>query len=687
MLLSAFPPSGSSLLACPVCLGPLAERPGMARCRTCDLRYGREDGVYLLGPPFAVDQGPESFCTARMRRLLDETSARGWEEARRNFTSDVLGGALPAPGQSRFAQARAKVAGSTWEDTLQDLVDSTRGAWKFLLGLHPGARVLFLGPSWGAAPLSLARSCAHVVVLDGLLERLQLTARQATGCGLDNLTFARVVDPLHLPLADASVDLVAVPGLAEWFMAVNGDRPLPRRCGDALLRELRRVLVPGGQVYLATDNRFGLSSLLGGRRPAGTAYTPRGLRTAASAAGFAGCNLFSPVPFRHKFHQILDLERTDRMNFCADPYRTRGRVLRPLVRAWDRCNKDGAVERRLYPSLPGLGAVLSTAPAPESMAERVIRHLSARGQIPASAGSLSRYYVRPKGVAVLGAGPAGEGGVIVRLPLDERAAATCARHHRTLVVLAGDHRIPVAVRRLIPTPLAEGEFEGQTYFAESARPGESGRLYYSLADHRYDHAIVNAAEALRQLRRATETPVRIDRAEYNRLCGAWLAELKDLVDEPDRPAIDAIARLLEDALLGTTLPLGWYHGDYDFANLLYGPDDALTGILDFELFDPHGLPLIDLLLLLARRPIRDKRLSFGTLFVGSILVRDFPPLEAELLETEMKVLGIDERLYRAIALCCWLNHLRLRRDSWLIRSPSWLASNLLEVVESVRSIL
>jgi aminoglycoside phosphotransferase (APT) family kinase protein/SAM-dependent methyltransferase len=682
------PISGAStLLACPICLGPLSERAGTVRCRTCALRYAREDGVHLLGPPFTLERESETFCGERMRHLLEEAAVRGWEEARERFTGEVLAGSLRAPGRSRWARVRAKLAGTTWEDTLQDLVDPTRGGWKFLLDLHPAARVLFLGPSWGAGPLSLARSCGHVVMLDGVLERLQLTHQQASGCGLDNMSFARVVDPVHLPLPAASIDLVVVPGLAEWFMAVAGDRPVPSDCGAALLRELRRVLVEDGQAYVATDSRFGVAWLLGGRRPAGASYSPRTLRRAAEAAGFSTTALFAPVPFRHKFHQILDLDRTDRMNFCADPYRTRGRVLRPLVKAWDRCNRDGAIERRLYPSLPGLSAVLSNGSANPSFAERVLHHLRADGSIPTSAGSLTRYFVRPKGVAVLGAGPSGAGGVFVRLPLDERAEASCTRHHRALLMLRNDQRIPAAVRDLFPAPLAQGTFDGQTYFAESARPGESGRLYYSQPTRRYDRAIVNAAEVLRQLRRATEQPVHIDRAEYDRLCGFWLAELKELVSAEHRGAFEAIAHLLQETLLGATLPLGWYHGDYDFANLLYGRGDRLTGILDFEIFDPQGLPLIDLLLLLARRPIRKGGMAFGTLFVRSILQRELPPLEAKLLATEMETLGIDERLYRAIALCCWLNHLRLRRDSWLVRSPSWLESNLHEVVESVRSVL
>src|SRR5207249_1314382 len=78
---------------------------------------------------------------------------------------------------------------------------------------------------------------------------------------------------------------------------------------------------------------------------------------------------------------------------------------------------------------------------------------------------------------------------------------------------------------------------------------------------------------------------------------------------------------------------------------------------------------------------------FGTLFARSILARKLPPLEARLVEEEMRTVGADEELYRALALCCWLDHLRLRRDSWLVRSPSWLDQNLHEAVEAVRRSL
>jgi hypothetical protein len=357
---------------------------------------------------------------------------------------------------------------------------------------------------------------------------------------------------------------------------------------------------------------------------------------------------------------------------------------------WDALNRNGAAERRLYPCLPGMSAVLSAGADTQSFAERVVKHVVSANGNGHGPTPLSRYFVRPKGVAVLVAGRPEQGpheGIVVRLPLEPKAEATCALHHRTLETFAADPRLSAALKDLFPAPIAHGTFEGQPFFAETSLIGESGRRYYSRSGRRYDRAIINAAEVLCGLRRATEEPIRIDQAEFDRLCGSWLGELAGLVRDENRATLEALGGFLTRALIGSTLPLGWHHGDYDFANLLYGPNDAVTGVLDFEVFDPRGLPLIDLLLLLARRPIRKQGVAFGTLFTDVILKRDLPPLEAGILAREMQVLGVDEPLYRALALCCWLNHLRLRRDTWLVRSPSWLDDNLHTVVESVRRVL
>src|SRR5439155_1245971 len=159
-------------------------RAPRVRCAACALRYPRRDGVYLLGPPFAVNVAGRTFASDRMRRLAADAHAAGWDVARQRFAAEVLAGTLRAPEQSRWARLRAKVAGTTWEDTLQDLVDPTRAGRKFLLNLRSNACALFLGPSQRSAPVILARSAAHVVVLDGSVERLRLVHEQAAAAGL-----------------------------------------------------------------------------------------------------------------------------------------------------------------------------------------------------------------------------------------------------------------------------------------------------------------------------------------------------------------------------------------------------------------------------------------------------------------------------------------------------------------------
>src|SRR5262249_22224392 len=91
----------------------------------------------------------------------------------------------------------------------------------------------------------------------------------------------------------------------------------------------------------------------------------------------------------------------DRMNLSADAYRTRGRLLRAMVKTWDLSNRNGAVEQRLYPHLPGVSALLSTGTGSTSLAERVLAHLGETGRVAPGAAHLARYFVRPKGVAVL----------------------------------------------------------------------------------------------------------------------------------------------------------------------------------------------------------------------------------------------------------------------------------------------
>lgn len=117
----------------------------------------------------------------------------------------------------------------------------TRKRLREILAPEPGQRVLEVGPGTGYYAVHAARWLGPdgtLDVLDVQQEMLDHTSRRARGLGLENVVTARG-DASALPYADGSFD-------AAYLALVLGEVPDQ----DAALRELRRVLKPGGRLVV-----------------------------------------------------------------------------------------------------------------------------------------------------------------------------------------------------------------------------------------------------------------------------------------------------------------------------------------------------------------------------------------------------------------------------------------------------
>ena len=123
--------------------------------------------------------------------------------------------------------------------------------WVDATGLEPGAAVLDAGCGAGLAAAALARRGYRVDAVDASPAMVQLTTSRAAELGLEGAISAQTADVQRLPFADRSFELVVALGLLPWV-----DDP------DATLRELARVLRPGGHAIVSADNRARLSFLL-----------------------------------------------------------------------------------------------------------------------------------------------------------------------------------------------------------------------------------------------------------------------------------------------------------------------------------------------------------------------------------------------------------------------------------------
>jgi SAM-dependent methyltransferase len=122
--------------------------------------------------------------------------------------------------------------------------------------------VVDLGCGFGTNTVALARSAERVIALDTSADRVALTAARARAEGLENVIVRRA-SGTQLPVDNASCDLLVVVGVLEWVPAFEaGD---PDEVQLRVLREIARVLKPGGVLLLGIENRYGGRYFLGGR--------------------------------------------------------------------------------------------------------------------------------------------------------------------------------------------------------------------------------------------------------------------------------------------------------------------------------------------------------------------------------------------------------------------------------------
>jgi ubiquinone/menaquinone biosynthesis C-methylase UbiE len=117
----------------------------------------------------------------------------------------------------------------------------TRERLREILAPSPGERLLEVGPGTGYYALPVAEWLApdgRVDVLDVQQEMLDHTLRRAAEQGIENITPARA-DARELPYPDDSFD-------GAYLVTVLGEIPDQ----DAALRELRRVVKPGGRIVV-----------------------------------------------------------------------------------------------------------------------------------------------------------------------------------------------------------------------------------------------------------------------------------------------------------------------------------------------------------------------------------------------------------------------------------------------------
>ncbi len=198
--------------------------------------------------------------------------------------------------QANWADHARMQASQRWERPSAEMGKAVTDALVEYADPQPGERVLDVACGTGAPSLKVARRVGptgSVVATDVSEEPLKIAAERANERALANIRFERA-DVHALPYAGAEFDLVTCRFGAMFFV------DLPKA-----LREIRRVLKPGGRIAFATWGSFDqpyfqatvqvMMRNTGMNIPAGAAamfkFATRGtLAKAMTEAGFAGAS-------------------------------------------------------------------------------------------------------------------------------------------------------------------------------------------------------------------------------------------------------------------------------------------------------------------------------------------------------------------------------------------------------------
>jgi SAM-dependent methyltransferase len=537
-------------------------------------------------------------------------------------------------------------------------VSFDRAGWRFLVRPGPLDRLLCLDTLFGSTALGLSSMCRQLSVIQFNAHFLQVIQQRFHDKGVSNTDYAHISPHnISLPFPDHHFDGFVLYDLGMAFPWQTIGRTTLAPVGlRKLFIEVHRVLKHDGFLYVGVPNRCG--------------YTRWGkaLRRERSSAGVTSA---MPWISWHQMRRLLrqvGLQTVQPYRLVLDDDRLVEIVLERRYRSVkNRFTYKEAVKELLLSEplgswvAPAYGLVAFKGKSSANFLDRLITDLKQRGVLPARTQEPSvvkRYQIlHGKVILSVGRARAPYGEKIVVLPLE---ATVSARRRHEAAILRELVRTGVQLASMIPTFYGEGRVDRQQYFVQRELPGQSVDV-----DGPWLHAVTqHAAQVLLTFHAETAQSHIVDNAVFTRLFSDPLRCVIDKLGPGIESAVESIEAALRERLWGRWMPTVWTHGDYKIENVLIDRHTrAIQGVIDWDLSQPEGLPLLDLLYLIAyNRVIREGKV-IADFFLGHILPKRFSPFEESICHTYIRDIGLDDAVIDALHIMFWIHHVAYRVES------------------------
>ena len=523
----------------------------------------------------------------------------------------------------------------------------------------------------GALCEALAPRCRRLVVLaadEAAASSLQAAADRA---GLVNVEVVCLDWSGEWPVADASVDLIVLQRVNTWIEKAG---PARADLASHILDQIVRLLGDGGTFLIADNNPFNfrclssplacMSRIRGGRRYLSHAQVVDRM----SSAGFHLQTMAGDFVFDRSMYPIPEFLDVQGPGLCGDVARGRRQSLRRRI-------IDHPRVKAYWPSF----LIAGSRDASMALAGRICAQYAPEddaAQAPEAKSAVVRRMVSGNSgvtIMIMGNVSGCEGDVVLRLATQEQGSETLARNADTLAALQG--------RDEVPDLLLRGTMEGFDYSLEACVKG----MHVDDLGVDYDSCIEQAADLLLDIQRTTSFRVTLEGVEYERLVESEIVRLDTFCRGPEKDHLATIGRYLDSVLRGQEIMLVRTHGDFKAGNVLFDADGRPSAIIDWEMSDPRGLPLLDILLLVTDISAREQGLKLPRVFLQEVLPGRLRPFLDRLVGQARRQLGIASALQPGLGMMFWIQYLN-RQLEWPYRAhheiaAAWVSEPLRRMAE------
>jgi aminoglycoside phosphotransferase (APT) family kinase protein len=275
---------------------------------------------------------------------------------------------------------------------------------------------------------------------------------------------------------------------------------------------------------------------------------------------------------------------------------------------------------------------------------------------------------------------------VMRVARSPVALRRATRNFETLQTL---HRsgLPTHIKACVPQAVAGGSHAGFEFRVETCLDGRAG-LPQRAEQRRASEWPPEAVAYIVGLHTATKRAVMIDADLLRSRVNEPIAIIARVCATPE--AQDVLRRTQAAclrALGGQTLPLVQTHGDFTESNCLSDSLGRLTGVVDWELAETQGFPLLDLLQLMPVAGETDSAARWQRFDAWLELWRERSRAAADpVLGDYLRRFGLSADVVRGLILLQWITHIADRIDA-RGGDDRWMRLRVWQPMETLRRTL